>query len=77
MAFESDTLAVKVRELVARHGLTQGDVGVVLRLSQQAVSDRMTGRTPWRMGEVEALAASLNVEVRVELVPVDAARAAA
>ena len=54
---------------VERQRMSQAAIGDRLRLSQGAVSRRMTGVTPWRADELEALADALGLEVHVELVP--------
>lgn len=61
-----------VQAVMEAEGLAQADLGVIVGLSQQAVSDRMTGRTSWRLAELEALANALNRELVVDLARVDA-----
>jgi transcriptional regulator with XRE-family HTH domain len=61
--------AAAVREHVRRHSLRQVDVALALGLSQQAVSDRLTGRTPFTLSDLERLAELLGVPVAELLQP--------
>ncbi|MBN9325943.1 MAG: helix-turn-helix transcriptional regulator [Cellulomonas sp.] len=50
-----------VREALHARGLRQQDLAVVLDLSQQAVSDRLRGRTPFTLADLDRIAAYLGV----------------
>lgn len=51
----SEAIRVEVRAHLARIGVTQGQLAKALGVSQQSVSDRMRGRTPWTLDETTAL----------------------
>lgn len=53
----------RLRAAMAAYGLDQGDLAVVLNLGQSAVSRRLTGHTPWRLPELQAIAEHLAVPV--------------
>lgn len=61
--------AAVVREAIKRRGLTQVQVGVALGLSQQAVSDRLRGRSRLTVHDLERLAGLLEVPVSELLQP--------
>ncbi len=48
--------ATHVSQYIKARGLNQTTVGNILGLTQNAVSDRNRGRTPWRLNELERLA---------------------
>jgi transcriptional regulator with XRE-family HTH domain len=57
----TESTAANVRGFMAQRGLTQREVGIALSLSQQAVSDRLTGRVRWSLYELDELADLLAV----------------
>jgi transcriptional regulator with XRE-family HTH domain len=70
-----------VREALRSRGLRQQDVASVLGLSQASVSDRLTGKTPFTLKDLERIAEHLGIPVAELLEPpatlVDDAQAAA
>lgn len=52
-----------IRRSIREAGLTHGEVARALGFGQQAFSDRMTGRTPWRFDEVIALVCELQIDL--------------
>lgn len=61
MATATETVADNVRAEVARARLTQARIAHTLGVSQQAVSSRLNGRTPFALEELVSLAALLDV----------------
>jgi len=45
----------RVREELDRRGVTQPDIAGQLQWSQSKVAQKLTGRTPWTLHELEAL----------------------
>lgn len=45
----------RVREELDRRGVTQPDIAGQLRWSQSKVAQKLTGRTPWTLQELEGL----------------------
>lgn len=64
-----EAVAENVRGEAARRRLTQTDLARALGMSQVAVSDRYRGRTPWTLGEIEALTRVLRVRLEDLLLP--------
>lgn len=60
-----------VRAEMARMGVTQVQLAAHLDMAQAAVSRRLTGATPWRIDELQAVAAFLGVPVTT-LLPTEA-----
>lgn len=58
-----------VREALRARGIRQSDAARVLGLSQPALSDRLRGRTPFTLADLDALAAHLGVTVAELLEP--------
>lgn len=58
-----------VREAMKRRGVRQAHIAAALGLSQPAVSDRLRGRTPLTLSDLERIAAALDVDVRDLLQP--------
>lgn len=46
----------EIRALMGRHNVHQGDLAKALGTTQSVISSRLTGRSPWRLPEVETLA---------------------
>jgi transcriptional regulator with XRE-family HTH domain len=44
-------------------GVTQAEIGAILRCSQAAVSRRMTGVVDFRTSEIEALLAAFSIPI--------------
>lgn len=63
------SIAASVREHLARRGIRQRQAAPVLGLSQQALSDRLTGRTPFTVPDLERLAELLGIDVAELLQP--------
>lgn len=55
-------LAIEIRGEMARNGMTQEDLARVLGVSQQAVSNRLNGKTPFDVNELELLAECFHTE---------------
>lgn len=62
-------IAERVRELMDERGLTQQQVGLALGYSQQAISDRLRGRTRFGVDELNELADLFAVPVQTLLQP--------
>ncbi len=56
-------VADNVRAEAARRGKNQGDLAQLLGISRQGVSQRLLGRIEFRVGELQAIAAFLNVPI--------------
>jgi predicted transcriptional regulator len=56
-------MAATVRAHLHRRGIRQTDVAPVLGLSQPSVSDRLTGKTPFTLVDLQRLAANLGITV--------------
>lgn len=52
-------------------GLSQRRAAAQLGISQQSLSDRTSGRIPWRLNELEAAAVTLEMDLTSILAPVD------
>lgn len=52
-----------VRAEVARSGLSQSDIAGILRISQAAVSRRLSGKVEFSASQLSTLATELNVPV--------------
>lgn len=63
-------VSAKVRGVLAEQSVRQGDLAAMLGLVAQSLSARMTGRTPWRVDEVVAMAAALQVPL-ARVLPLD------
>ncbi|WP_372593577.1 helix-turn-helix domain-containing protein [Actinotalea sp.] len=62
-------IADAVREHLRRRGVSQRTAGPLLGMSQQALSDRLTGRTPFTLADLERLADLLDLPVSDLLQP--------
>ena len=67
MAATTLTVADLIRDAADRYGLSQSSLAARLGMSRQAVSARMTGRTPWTVAEVSALCQLLDLDPYVIL----------
>lgn len=67
MAATTLTVADLIRDAADRYGLSQSALASRLDMSRQAISARMTGRTPWTLAEVSALAQLLDLDPHVIL----------
>lgn len=67
MAAATLTVADLIRDAADRYGLGQSALAARLGVSRQAVSARMTGRTPWTLSEVATLARLLDLDAHVIL----------
>ncbi|KRQ20032.1 hypothetical protein AOT85_18855 [Mycobacteroides sp. H054] len=56
-------VADNVRAEAARRGKNQGDLAQLLGISRQGVSQRLLGRIEFRVGELQAIAAFLDVPI--------------
>lgn len=61
MVTSSLRVADLIRDAADRYGLSQSALADRLDMSRQAVSARMTGRTPWTLSEVAALSQLLDL----------------
>lgn len=68
-------VTANIKAEMARAGVKQAQVAAALNLSQAATSRRLTGWTPWRVGEVQTVAEVLGVPLSA-LLPSDATSAA-
>jgi transcriptional regulator with XRE-family HTH domain len=55
------TPSANIRAEMARAGVTQTQLAVALGLPQAAISRRLCDETPWRVGEIQAVAKTLGV----------------
>lgn len=65
----TEAIAESVRERLTQRGIRQRDAAPVLGLSQTALSDRMRGRTPFTLQDLERLADYLGIDVAELLQP--------
>lgn len=56
-------VAQNVRAEASRRSMTQERLATVLGMSQQAISDRLRGRTPLTLDELDVLAAAFGMTV--------------
>lgn len=63
------SIAAAVREQMARHGLTQLQAAAAVGLSQQALSDRLTGQTRFTDADLERLGHLFGIDPRELLQP--------
>jgi transcriptional regulator with XRE-family HTH domain len=61
--------AAAVREALRSRGLRQADLAAALAISQQAISDRLTGRTSFTLEDLEHIAAHFGIPVAELLDP--------
>lgn len=59
----ADAVAANIRAEAARAGIRQRELAKRMGMSQAAVSDRYTGRTPWTLEEVETATRVFGVTV--------------
>jgi transcriptional regulator with XRE-family HTH domain len=67
----STAMAAVVRAECARRAVSGRELAVLLNMSQQSVSDRWRGKTPWTLDDVQRVERALDVEpgsLLVELV---------
>lgn len=64
-----EEIAANVRAAVAYRRETQGGIAKVLNKSQASVSERMSGRTEFRVAELQTIAAHLDVPLEQLLAP--------
>lgn len=64
-----ESTAALVREELAHRGIRQRQAAPAIGLSQQALSDRLTGRTPFTLPDLERLAELLGIDVLELLQP--------
>jgi len=57
------TLSDNIRAEMARTGATQTQLAGALGLPQAAISRRLCDETPWRVSELQAIAAFLHVSI--------------
>lgn len=72
MCAVDDTAAIvtaSVKQAIRERRLSQQEIGRVLGLSQQAVSDRINGRRPFKLRELRPLAEYLGVPAAELLAP--------
>jgi transcriptional regulator with XRE-family HTH domain len=54
-------ISSNVRAEMARAGVTQVQLGAHLGMAQSAISKRLKGDTPWRVDELQRVAAYLDI----------------
>lgn len=52
-----------IRALMARRGIKQPQIMALLKLSQPAVSRRLSGQHPWNIDELERIAVAFEVSI--------------
>lgn len=57
------TVAGRIRGLVFEAGISQEELAERVGLSSRAMSNRIHGKTPFRLNELEAIARELNTTV--------------
>ena len=62
-------VAATVREVLKSRGLSQQEAAPIFGLSQQALSDRLRGRTPFTLVDLDRLADHLGITVAELLEP--------
>ncbi len=62
-------IAASVHEVLRARGIQQRQIAPVLGLSQPAVSDRLRGRTPFTLADLDRIAEHLGVPVARLLEP--------
>lgn len=72
----SHRVAATVRAELARKQLLQRDLAEVLGISTAQVSERLAGRTPFRLDELDLIAELLDLPVAVLVAPPARERAA-
>jgi lambda repressor-like predicted transcriptional regulator len=60
----NDHFIRSVRAAIPVAGLTLADIRKIVGLKTSGLGYRLTGRSPWRLGEVEDIAAVLGVDPR-------------
>lgn len=75
MVMTNQRINDNIRAELARKRMTQQQVASVLELSQASVSDRLVGRTAWKVNELTRLAEALDVPVASLLDAPSASRA--
>lgn len=63
----TERVAEEVRALMARRRVTQAQLGAVLHMSQVSVSERLHGKTPWTLRDIETLARHFDISPAVLL----------
>lgn len=53
----------EVGALIGRHRLTQKELATAIGIGQQAMSQRMTGHTPFTIADLEAISAYFDVPI--------------
>jgi transcriptional regulator with XRE-family HTH domain len=61
------TPTANIKAEMARAGVKQAQLAAALNLPQAAISRRLHDLTPWRVNEVQAIAAFLGVPIAVLL----------
>lgn len=64
------TVTDLVKQAMAEAGVNQADIAVDLGITRQAVSQRLTGRLDWKVGELRLVARRCNVSI-TDLLPAD------
>ena len=62
-----EIVAANIRAEAARAGFSQVALARALHKAQSVTHDRWVGRTPWRLDELDAVAAVIGVDVSVLL----------
>lgn len=56
----TESLAETIREAIAERGMSHRELAVAANLSESSLSHRLTGRTPWDLGDLDHVAAALG-----------------
>jgi transcriptional regulator with XRE-family HTH domain len=73
-ATTAEAVNTEIRAGMARHRLSQSDLGKALGLSQSAVSWRLCGRTEWNLAELITVARLIRTPVVKLIAAADAPR---
>lgn len=72
MANINGATSAAVRRALKDRGLSQAAAGAAIGMSQPALNDRLAGRTPWRLDELDEMADLLAVPLGALLVGIHA-----
>lgn len=72
----TDTVAAEVRAQLARHNIARTDAAAACGISRTLLWSRLRAETPFKVPELEALAALMKIPVSTFLPDADPVRAA-
>lgn len=56
-------VSAEIRALMGRHKVNQTQLAAAIGLKQSGVSERLNGKTPWNIDELDRVAAYFNVPI--------------